>query len=176
MWSVAYSQQQYCDNYGWCQGGIGNIDGTLCKVYELLTTRLYTWNEYIIILNLHSNWKNKKELKEFTCSFSSKNILLSNRSKLQSNLFIFVLQHAYIHTGKALLFACDWENTHENKDIKTLTLVFLMWDKENCEYWLFMYMFLLFNFKIITYYYCHEIKQIQLTKWTQRSHWVSKGL
>lgn len=28
----------------------GNIEGTLCKVYDCLTTKLYTENQYIIII------------------------------------------------------------------------------------------------------------------------------
>ena len=43
----------------WCQVSIGNIGGTLCKVHDCLTTMLYTWNWYKIILNVNSNWKIK---------------------------------------------------------------------------------------------------------------------
>ena len=39
--------------------GTGNIRGTLCKVYHCLTTTLYTWNQYKIILKVNFNWKIK---------------------------------------------------------------------------------------------------------------------
>ena len=45
----------------WCQVGTGNIGGTLCKVYDYLTTMLHTWTWYKIILKVNSNWKKNKK-------------------------------------------------------------------------------------------------------------------
>ena len=39
--------------------GTGNIRGPPCKVYDYLTTNLYTWNYYKVILNVNGNWKIK---------------------------------------------------------------------------------------------------------------------
>ena len=34
---------------------LGISGGTLCKVYDSLTTMLYTWNQYKIILTVNCN-------------------------------------------------------------------------------------------------------------------------
>ena len=90
----------------WFQVGAWIIKVFLCKLYDCLTTMLYTWSQHKIILNVNCNWK----------------IKLRKKSRLK---FYNLFSNSYINAVNFLLLMMVRESCHHTPWMIT----------RNCSFW-----------------------------------------